>query len=58
MTEKEDNNFILVLSVIGENSEEFEYSFRIIKVMIELLLSGLSEEYWEFGDVFLEEEVN
>jgi hypothetical protein len=45
MAEEEDNGFILILSDIEENFEESEYSFRIIKIMIELPLSELSEEY-------------
>jgi hypothetical protein len=58
MAEKKDDGFILVLSDIGKNLEESEYSFRIIKIMIELPSPEFPEEYWEFGNVFSEKEVN
>jgi hypothetical protein len=45
MIEKEDKDFILILSDIGENSEGFEYSFRIMEIVIEISLSGFPEEY-------------
>jgi hypothetical protein len=45
MIEEENDDFILVLSDIGENLEESEYSFRIIEVMVELPLSEFLEEY-------------
>jgi hypothetical protein len=58
MAEEENNDFILILSDIGKNLEESEYSFRTMKVVIELPLSELLEKYWEFGNVFSEKEVN
>jgi hypothetical protein len=45
MTEKENNDFILILSNIGKNPERSEYSFRIIKIVIELPLSEFLEKY-------------
>jgi hypothetical protein len=45
MAEEENNNFILILSDIGEDAERSEYSFRIIEIVIKLPLSGFSEEY-------------
>jgi hypothetical protein len=47
-----------MLSDIGENPEESEYSFRVIKAVIEISPSELPEEYWEFEDVFSEEEIS
>jgi hypothetical protein len=58
MAEKEDDDFILILSDIGKNFEKSEYLFRIIEIVVELPLSEFPEEYWEFGDVFSEEETN
>jgi hypothetical protein len=58
MEENENENFILILSDIGKNSEEFEYSLRIIKAVIEIPPSGLSKEYWKFENIFSEKEVN
>jgi hypothetical protein len=58
MTEKENNDFILILSNIGKNPERSEYSFRIIEIVIEIPPPELSEEYWEFENVFSEEEVS
>jgi hypothetical protein len=45
MAEKENDDFILILSDIGENLEESEYSLRIMRIMIELPPSEFSEEY-------------
>jgi hypothetical protein len=45
MTKKENKNFILILFDIGKNPEKSEYSLRIIKIVIEIPLSGFSEEY-------------
>jgi hypothetical protein len=45
MIKKEDDNFILILFNIGENLEESEYSFRIIRVVIERPPSEFPEEY-------------
>jgi hypothetical protein len=58
MAEEEEENFILILSDIGKNFEKFEYSFRIIGIIIEMPPPEFSEEYWEFEDVFSEEEIN
>jgi hypothetical protein len=58
MIKEKNNIFILILSDIGENSEGSEYLFRIIEVIIELPLSGFPEEYWKFGNVFLEEKIS
>jgi hypothetical protein len=45
MIKEKDNGFILILFDIGENSEEFEYLFRIIKIVIEIPPFGFPEEY-------------
>jgi hypothetical protein len=45
MIEKEDEDFILVLSDIGENPERFEYLFRIIGAVIEMPLFEFSKKY-------------
>jgi hypothetical protein len=45
MAEEENENFILILFDIGENSERSEYSFRIIEIVIEMPLSEFPEEY-------------
>jgi hypothetical protein len=58
MAEKKNNDFILISSDIGKNLEESEYSLRIIKIIIELPPPELPEKYWEFGNVFSEEEAN
>jgi hypothetical protein len=58
MAEEKDNSFILISSDIGENFEGFEYSLGIIEAVIELPPFEFPEEYWEFGDVFSEKEIN
>jgi hypothetical protein len=58
MAEEEDNGFILILSDIGENLEESEYSLRIIKIVIELPPPELPKKYWEFGNVFSEKKIS
>jgi hypothetical protein len=58
MAEKENNDFILILSDIEKNSERFEHLLRIIKIVIELPPSEFPKKYWEFGNVFLKEEIS
>jgi hypothetical protein len=58
MIKEENKIFILVLSDIGENPEEFEYLFRIIGAVIEIPPSEFPEEYWKFEDVFSEKEIS
>jgi hypothetical protein len=58
MTEKENKDFILILSDIGENSEKFEYLFRIIEAVVEMPPPGFPKEYWKFENVFSEEKTN
>jgi hypothetical protein len=45
MAEEENKDFILMPSDIGKNLEEFEYLFRIIKIVIEMPPSGFPEKY-------------
>jgi hypothetical protein len=45
MIKKENNDFILVLFDIGENLEGSEYSFRIMRIIIELPSSEFFEKY-------------
>jgi hypothetical protein len=40
-----NNDFILILFDIGENSEKTEYLFRIIRIIIEQSLFGFLEKY-------------
>jgi hypothetical protein len=58
MTEKENKDFILILFDIGENFKRSEYLFRIIKIIIEISSSEFPEKYWEFENIFSEEEIN
>jgi hypothetical protein len=45
MIKEENNNFILILFDIEKNPEESEYSFRIIKIIIDLPLFEFLKEY-------------
>jgi hypothetical protein len=45
MAEKENKDFILILSDIGKNPERSEHSLRIIKIIIEIPPPELSEKY-------------
>jgi hypothetical protein len=45
MIEEEEENFILILSDIGKNSEGSEYLFRIMKVVVEMPLPEFFEKY-------------
>jgi hypothetical protein len=58
MTKKKDKNFILILFDIKKNPEGSEHLFRIIKTIIEMPPPELPEKYWEFEDVFSEEEIS
>jgi hypothetical protein len=43
---------------IGDDFVKFEYLFRNIRIIIELSFQSFPEEYWEFNDIFLNEEVS
>jgi hypothetical protein len=58
MAVEEDENFILVLFDIGENSEKSEYLFRIIEIVVEIPSSEFPEKYWKFENVFSKEEIS
>jgi hypothetical protein len=47
-----------VLFDIGENPEGSEYLLRIMRIVVEMPPSEFSEKYWEFEDVFSEEEIS